>query len=253
MQTQCPHCHTIFQILDAQFEQAEGQVRCGHCLAIFTAEILTANTETDESPAEAIEQNYFTLEDIPSITTDTPKLEDFPDVVPPELRAEIRSQKNQYSFTGSVFWTLALVTLIATGILQYAFYNRIQLVKHNELRPWLEQLCHYAQCELPDPRDPSRIELTHKNVFTHPNQSAALMISASMVNQAEFKQAFPLLDIVFSNVRGEAIAGRRFKPEEYLNISPEQMGKMEPGEPVSFNIEIIDSASELMSYEFSFL
>ena len=79
------------------------------------------------------------------------------------------------------------------------------------------------------------------------------MISDTIVNQAEFKQAFPLLDIVFSNVRGEDIAGRRFKPEEYLNMPSNQMAKMEPGEPVSFNIEIIDSGTELMSYEFNFL
>ena len=249
MQTQCPHCHTIFQIHDSQIEQAEGQVRCGHCLAVFTAEILIEN----ESHPQVQQENHFPLEDIPAITTETEKLEELPDVVPPELRAEIRSPKNQYGITGSIFWTLAIFALIATGILQYAFYNRIQLVQHNELRPWLEKLCHYARCELPEPKDPSRIELTHKNIFTHPNQQGALMISATIVNQAEFKQAFPQLDIVFSNIRGENIAGRRFKPEEYLNIPEDQIGKMEPGEPASFNIEIIDSGTELMSYEFSFL
>lgn len=253
MQSQCPHCHTIFKLLDSQIEQAEGQVRCGHCLAIFTAEILPEDSHQDQSQAVIIQQDNFTIEDIPTVTTSSEEPVELPDVVPPELRAEISNPTKHYSSVSSIFWTLAIISLVAAGVLQYAFYDRIQLVKHNELRPWLEKLCAYAHCELPEPRDPSRIELTHKNVFTHPNQSTALMISATIVNQAEFKQDFPLLDIVFSNIRGEDIAGRRFKPEEYLNIPADQIGKMEPGEPVSFNIEIIDSGTELMSYEFTFL
>ncbi|MDH5472874.1 MAG: zinc-ribbon and DUF3426 domain-containing protein [Gammaproteobacteria bacterium] len=253
MNTQCPHCHTIFKIHQQQIKQAEGQVRCGHCLAIFSAEILIDDPVINESQQNNVEHNHFKLNDIPSITMDRQQPNGLPDVVPPELRAEIRSRKKHYSVLSSIFWSLAIITMIAAGIAQYAYYDRTKLVQHNELRPWLEMLCLYAKCELPEPRDPSRIELTHKNVFTHPNQAGALMISATIVNQAEFKQAFPLLDIVFSNVRGEHIAGRRFKPEEYLHISADQLGKMEPGEPISFNIEIIDSGKELMSYEFNFL
>ena len=38
MQTECPHCHTVFRINEADLHLADGQVRCGHCLAIFTAD-----------------------------------------------------------------------------------------------------------------------------------------------------------------------------------------------------------------------
>ena len=246
MKTQCPHCHTFFHITETQLEQAENQVRCGHCLAIFSAEILPDEPEVTELELEQ-------EDDLPSITNDRDEPLVLPDVVPPELRAEIRDKKNHYSFFGTLFWLIAILSMIVAGLLQYAYYERTQLVKYNELRPWLEKLCSYAQCDLPDPRDPTRIELTHKNIFTHPNQPEALMISATIVNQAEYRQAFPLVEIVFSNIRGQDIAGRRFRPDEYLNIPQEQIGKMEPGEPVSFNIEIIDSGTELMSYKFNFL
>ena len=52
---------------------------------------------------------------------------------------------------------------------------------------------------------------------------------------------------------GQLIAGRQFKPWEYLGIPKDQINKMEPGNPVSFSIEIIDPGKDVMSYEFSFL
>lgn len=254
MKTQCPHCNCIFQITESQLEQAEHQVRCGHCLGIFKAKLLLDDEVfVDDNETGIANFHKPPIEDIPAISHEGRKSVIQPDVVPPALRAEIGNPKKYYSFASTFFWLLAILTMIAAGLLQYAYYERALLVQHNELRPWLEKLCLYARCELPEPRDPTRIELTHKNVYTHPNQPQALMISATIVNQAEFQQAFPRIDIIFSNVRGQDVAGRRFSPEEYLNIPAEQISKMEPGEPVSFNIEIMDSGTELMSYRFDFL
>src|SRR5688572_13135318 len=49
--TQCPHCLTSFRVTDAQLEAAEGLVRCGACLGIFSA---AANRITlKQSPEDA--------------------------------------------------------------------------------------------------------------------------------------------------------------------------------------------------------
>lgn len=37
MYTQCPHCDAIFQLSTAQLKAANGDVRCGQCLAVFSA------------------------------------------------------------------------------------------------------------------------------------------------------------------------------------------------------------------------
>ena len=79
------------------------------------------------------------------------------------------------------------------------------------------------------------------------------MVSGTIVNQAEFEQDFPLVELRFENIRGQSIAGRRFKPEEYLGIPKDQLKKMQPGNPVSFNIELIDPGKDVVSYEFNFL
>ena len=251
MQTECPHCHSIFRISNEQLEQADGQVRCGHCLAVFSADNPYTRFD-DEVSMQARRDDVVELDDVLHISSDD-EAEALPDVIPPELRAESRDKRRDYSLLGSLFWTFAILLMIVVGLLQYAYYDRLRLVQYPELRPWLGLMCQYAKCDLPDPRDPQRIELSSKNVFTHPNSDNALMVTATIVNQAEFEQDFPLLELRFENIRGETIAGRRFKPNEYLGLPTNKIGKMQPGNPVSFNLEIIDPGKDVMSYEFRFL
>ena len=244
MQTECPHCHTVFSIEEEQLNQAERQVRCGHCLAIFTADDSYQHTqnETHDDPVEDQAEDEIEENNLP-----------LPDVIPPDLRAETRASKRHYGFIGTLFWTLSILFMLITGILQYAYYDRYRLVQFNELRPWLSLICEYSGCDLPAPRDPARIELNNKNIFSHPNSKDALMISASIVNQAAFEQTFPLLELKFENIRGETIAGRRFTPQEYLGIPADQISTMSPGDPVSISVEIIDPGKEMVSYTFEFL
>lgn len=252
MQTECPHCHTLFRLSSEQLEQADGQVRCGHCLAVFTAANPYQRFDDEHMNMQAHRDDVVELDDVMDIRSDDGQ-HILPDVIPPELRAETRDRRRDYSLLGTLFWSLGILLMIAAGVLQYAYYDRLRLVQHEELRPWLGLLCKYAQCDLPDPRDPSRIELSSKNVFTHPNTDKALMVSATIVNQAQFEQAFPILELRFENIRGETIAGRQFKPAEYLGLPADKIAKMQPGNPVSFNLEIIDPGKDVMSYEFRFL
>ena len=79
------------------------------------------------------------------------------------------------------------------------------------------------------------------------------MISASIVNQADFAQDFPVIELRFEDVRGKPIAGRRFSAVEYLDIPEDQISKMQPDVSININLEIKDPGSNMVSYEFAFL
>ena len=79
------------------------------------------------------------------------------------------------------------------------------------------------------------------------------MVTATIINQAEFAQEYPVIELRFENVRGKTIAGRRFYAQEYLGIPENQISKIQPDTPVSINLEIKDPGSDMVSYEFSFL
>lgn len=243
MQTKCPHCHTIFRVKDADLEVAEGQVRCGHCLAVFIAD------DPYNYVADEIENFDFAIEEL---TADADE-EIIADVIPPELRAETQKKKSSSGFFGKLLLTIAILACIVAGALQYTYYNRAELVKIEKLRPWMEKACALAKCTLPQAKDTKLFLLSSKNIFTHPNVNKALMVSATIINQASFAQEFPMIELRFSNVRGETIAARRFMPQEYLNIPENQISKIQPDTPVSFTLEIKDPGNEMVSYEFDFL
>ena len=69
--TQCPHCLTSFRVTDNQLEAADGLVRCGACLGIFSAaanritlkqtpdEIAADENETPRDVADDTEEDTF--------------------------------------------------------------------------------------------------------------------------------------------------------------------------------------------------
>jgi len=250
MQTECPHCNTVFRISDAQLEQSDGQVRCGHCLAIFTADNPYSTSRFQSSTDETADNNPTSIEESLS-AIETSHI--VADVIPPELRAESRKGKKRFGFIGTLFLSLAILAGIAGILFQYAYYNRNNLVKIAELRPWLNLVCQQANCTLPPPKDLNLIALNSKNIFSHPNVSNALMVSASIINHADFAQDYPIIELRFEDIRGKTIAGRRFSALEYLAIPEDQISKMQPDVSVNINLEIKDPGEDMVSYEFTFL
>jgi len=255
MQIECPHCHSVFRVPPADLELADGQVRCGHCLAIFDANNPQnrVHPEISDELTEQLTENDDEFTEVTVAPEDYAETHLVADVIPPELRAETRQKKKSGSLLRSFLLSIGILLSIAAGVLQYAYYNRTELVKIAELQPWLEKACTLAKCSLPQPRDTRLFLLSSKNIFTHPNEKNALMISATIINQATFAQAYPIIELRFADVRGQTIAARRFSASEYLAIPAEQITRIASGASVSFNLEIIDPGDDMVSYEFKFL
>ncbi len=252
MQTECPHCNTVFRISDNQLEQANAQVRCGHCLAIFTANnpYNTGSFQLQMQAPQTVDKAQQSIEEsISAIDTDHLVA----DVIPPELRAESRTGKKRFGFIGTLFLSIAILTSITGILLQYVYYNRNHLVKNVELRPSLYIMCQTLHCTLPPPKDLNLITLSSKNIFSHPNVKNALMVSASIINHADFAQDYPVIELRFEDVRGKTIAGRRFSPLEYLGVPTNQISQMKTDVSVNINLEIKDPGEDMVSYEFTFL
>ncbi len=63
--TQCPHCLTPFRVTDSQLEAADGLVRCGACLGIFSAASnrITLKQTPEEAAAAALADPQNEYED----------------------------------------------------------------------------------------------------------------------------------------------------------------------------------------------
>ena len=259
MQTKCPHCHTLFRITEAQLDMADGKVRCGFCKQVFDARAENDARENDNRLDAFEDQQQDTLQQ----RTQQPEVsaqieaehESFlsaepGDISPDVLRAD--SNVRPYSTLATAAWSLSILALIASLAAEYIWFNQPELLQDQRLQPITAKLCELTDCEHLQMRDPSQIEMISRNVYTHPNEKDALMVSTTLVNHAPYAQPYPRVQIDFSNVRGALIASRRFIPEEYLQIDSEELQLLQSGNPTTFGLEIKDPGNEAITYEFSF-
>lgn len=291
MQTQCPHCETRFRVTETQVNAADGLVRCSVCKGVFnTLEVanlhehqhsllskdyadddsilsefnddidigsaLNNENDTLENSSESETVNFNTTS-----ATDRSRKEafDFFDeddneplshIVPDQFRNSYHS--NQSTVTSGIVWGLGIVLLSTTLLAEYLWFNRNQLNQNPQLQIWIDEICQRFECKDIAMRDPSRIELVSRNVYSHPREKNALMIDVTMKNNAQFVQPLPVMQISFSDIRGGSIAARRFLPEEYLPAT-EQLHRLQPDTNITFSMEIQDPGEQAMTYEFDFL
>lgn len=234
MQTACPHCKTIFRLTDTQLGMADGVVRCGMCQQTFNALAKPAETKATSDSNDATRE-----------LLDEPMRE----VIPEAFRKPSRGTE----LWSGLAWSVLILLLALTLAGEYTWFHRDQLQQHAELKPWLEKACGYLHCQLEPLREPDKIEMLSRNVYSHPTVKNALMVKVSMINHADHEQPYPDVRIDFSDVRGGLIAARRFTPAEYLATANNNHQLLAAGSEASFTLEIQDPGKAAMTYEFSFL
>ena len=163
------------------------------------------------------------------------------------------SPESAHGWLATTAWAVTNIALIVVLLGQYAYFNRNDLSQYPELRPWLTQFCAVMPCNTPLQRDVSHINLTNRIVQSHPSRPNALLIDATLVNSADFPQPYPLLEIRFSDLGNQLVAGRRFRPSEYLPAGTSLQAGMPPHQPVHITLEIVDPGKDAVSFQFELL
>ncbi|HFE39429.1 MAG TPA: DUF3426 domain-containing protein, partial [Gammaproteobacteria bacterium] len=92
-------------------------------------------------------------------------------------------------------WIGIISLLVVTLLGQFAYSKHEELVKYAPLKAVLEQACAVigivTRCEVPGPRDVDAIAVLERNVIAHPNAENALLITATISNEADFNQKYP--------------------------------------------------------------
>lgn len=125
-----------------------------------------------------------------------------------------------------------------------------QLARNPALKPWVIKACQVFGCRIELPTDLTKIQLVSRSIEPHPSVEGALLISATLQNQAEFPQPHPVVEIAMADLSGRAVAMRRFSPAQYLE-SADPAGMM-PGHLLPLVFEVIDPGRDAVAFEFEF-
>jgi predicted Zn finger-like uncharacterized protein len=280
MYTQCPECLSVFSLDVHTLAQAHGYVMCGHCKAHFDS-IATLAEHLPPEPFHELPVNepafeppcvdlvvYRPRSDPPAVVeseaaiTEAPAMEDFSQLEfaprfardaharrparPPRARRSRASGERRWP------WIAACSLLALLLAVQLAWAERDPLLRDPVVGGWLRNSCNLLGCELPLVAAPQQLQLLASNVQAHPSVAGALMISASVRNDAAFAQPFPVLTITLSNAQGQRIAMRRLRPEEYLDDPAVLRRGLPPGTSAVLLLEVEDPGDQAVAFEFGF-
>jgi predicted Zn finger-like uncharacterized protein len=153
--------------------------------------------------------------------------------------------------SGRLGW-LACSIALALGLLaQLGYYQRGALLSHGDFRPLLERACGVFGCVLPLRQDLAQFKVLDSTVKPHPRVKGALLISASLLNDAPFAQDYPVVEVKLLNETSTPLALRRFGASEYLRSSSMAQG-IGSGASLPVVFEVLDPGSDASGFEFSF-
>lgn len=239
---QCPQCRSLTDCGNTSFSTANNQIKCYHCQSnIIIPPALSA---------------IFSIR-LPQETT----IPAYESITPEESTLNLHSTYPEYNKNNQIHpqyssafgrWATAISGMLAIFILQYAYFMRNDLARHDVLRPWLEKLCILANCEIPMKKDVSKIILINRDIRSATDNKNILQVNITLKNIAPFAQPFPKVQLSFSDINGNRIAYRRFDPGEYLSKQIDMDKGMLPQVPVIASLQLLDPGEHAITFEFEF-
>jgi hypothetical protein len=149
-------------------------------------------------------------------------------------------------------WLAASALLALTLAAEIALAERATWIDRAGVRAWLDPVCARLGCRLPLRHDVAALDLLSRDIRPHPSVDGALMISATLRNDAAFAQAWPTVEITLSDLDERRVAMRRFQPREYLGDARAIAAGIAPGASAALAFEIADPGRDAVAFEFRF-
>ncbi len=201
---------------------AQGKLRCGECGSVFNAmDSLSTKLPEQADPNDSVSFESLNNKQLESYRVATPK------------STSKETLKKPAKPLNKKFWGI-----LAVGALAALLVTQVWATRDTWLSP---------------SKEPDKIKMTSRKVFSHPSEPNALIITGLIENTSKNAQTYPFLEAKLLDGNNKIVALRRFKPEEYLE-------KYTPGiliksaETISIRLKIQDPpGNKAKHFQFSFL
>jgi len=261
---QCPQCQTRFRVTAQQRELAAGLVRCSVCMSIFNA--APPAVEPSESISNTAEVNTEQVETELEISATSPEAaaepDDEQDTSPLDFLDGLSTFNHDFEHhqirrrPRSWPWLAANIIAFLALAGQIALWQK-PLLFASPASEYLRTLCplHPLLCETKTPttRLLGNVVSTHLLVRKHPSSANALIVDTILLNRDPVASHFPTLQLRFSDIGGQTLASRAFRPSEYLAGELNALSELPSQQPVHVALEIVDPGPQAVNYQLQLL
>jgi hypothetical protein len=171
---------------------------------------------------------------------------DEPLILGGEPRAPLRWKKALAYFAGCLALAICLLA-------QLLIYYQDYFLRHAQWRPLIASVCSALACELPAARNAAALRSVFLSVDPHPEYQNMLTAKFRVQNTAMYPQAFPSVELSFSNTDNELIAERRFYPGHYLALAQFSERVIAAGAEIDGTLTIRDPGDDAVNYKLGFV
>lgn len=144
--------------------------------------------------------------------------------------------------------------LVAAGLalllaLQMLLAQRDALAADARWRPLIAGMCGVLRCELPAWREPAAFTMLQRSVQPKPGTAGVLQVSASFRNDARWPQPWPTVLLTLSDMDGNQVGQRAFKPADYRSGGSAHIA---PGESATIQLDVVEPARPVVAFTFDF-
>jgi hypothetical protein len=152
----------------------------------------------------------------------------------------------------SIVLFLSITTLTIALLAQATWLHYEKFSQYPQAAALYKKTCEYLRCQLPVLSDLKKIKSYNLIVRSHPTTPSALIIDATIINNASYSQDFPNIALYFSDINNHTIAQRLITPNEYLSDEILSWNKIPTEQPIHISLEIIDPGKEAVNYSLKF-
>jgi len=249
--TRCPACQAAYELHASLVAQAAGVVRCGNCGKTFNS----LSELFEQRPDEGAE---------PLRGSGMPPMLDQPDMIQAELPVEHFDAPERADGASETIEPLpgfendrgektdrGWVWPAISGVLLVVLLVQLWVLWQTPGSPVARWLGSSAQ---PDAGlDPNEaIQIVSRDLHAHPSLDDAVVISASLRNQAETAVPFPIVEVRFYDASQQILGVRRLEPSEYLRDAEAVERGLPAGVVMPLLLEFVVGTSEPAGFQMRF-
>lgn len=262
--TRCPGCSTVFRVSAEQLGMRGGQVRCGHCKAVFDANAHqvalappappragavagaaggaqgTGTPASSPAPAAGDVAAEPVASTLAAAAGEAPAEDRFSPPIPARSR-HVRT----------IAYLAAIVVLIAVLAAQAVFHLRDAIAAHwPQAQPALVRMCSVVGCTIRPLRDAAMgyLSIDASDLQADPAHRGLLVLTATLRNRAAWSLAYPYLELTLTDAQDQVVVRRALAPADYAGGTADLQRGIPPNGDVAVKVFIDASATTQAGY-----
>jgi hypothetical protein len=144
---------------------------------------------------------------------------------------------------------LLAIILVIAALAQATYYLRTQLsIMLPGLKPYLVQACAKLGCTVELPKNIKLLVIDDSSIQEDTEHAGVIHLSSTLINNAEFPQAYPMLELTLTDANDAPALRRTFKPSEYLPPSTKIGDGIPAGEELHINLALTTNGEKVSGY-----